>query len=234
MKRLFVHWGWNCPLAKWSCWIPTAIRVIGVVKDYHAEGLERRIGPIGLVDVRQSGFYRELLIRLPAGDSSALLESIRSTWAEVYPSVTFDYYFVDDQWDQLHKWIWRTQQISSVATLFAIFVACLGLLGIVSISVGQRTQEIGVRKVLGASASGIVRLLSMDFLRLVMMAFLIAVPLVYVFVNRWLEGFANRISIGIDVVLFAGFVVVLLAGLTVCFQALRAALTNPAEVLRQE
>ena len=209
-------------------------RVIGIVKDYYTEGLERPIGPLALVDVRQNSIYRELLIRMPADRAQESLQSIRSVWQEVYPQVPFDYYFLDEQWHELHRWIWRTQTISRLATTLAIFVACLGLLGIVSIGVGQRAREIGIRKAIGASVSALVGLLSFDFIRLVGLAFLLAAPLAYFAMNRWLEGFANRVDIGAAVFILGGVVVLGLAGLTVGGLAARAALANPVDVLRDE
>ena len=228
------QFGWEHPIGEYLTVDEEAFRVLGVVKDYHTEGLERAIGPVALVDVRQSFLYRELLVRLPADRAEEYLESIRTVWADVYPTVVFDYYFLDEQWHELHKWIWRTQTISGIATTLAIFVACLGLLGIVSISVGQRKREIGIRKVVGASLPALVQLLSFDFLRLVGLAFLIAAPLAYLAMNRWLEGFASRIDVGIGVFVLGGLLVLALAGITVCVQSIRAALLNPVEVLRDE
>ncbi len=226
--------GLEAPVGEFVDVAGTPFRVTGVVKDYYTAGLEQPLGPVGLVDVRQNPLYRELLIRFPGKDTEALLTAVREQWAGVYPDVAFDYYFVDQQWDDLHKWIWRTQTIAGLATLLSIFVACLGLFGVVSISVKQRTREIGIRKVIGASLPAVLRLLSIDFLKLVALAYLIAIPLAWITMQTWLDGFANRISMGWPVFLLAGVIMLVVAGITAGSQALRAALMNPVKAIRND
>ncbi len=225
---------WEEPVGQFLMLDSTAFRVMGVVKDYHTTGLEHVIGPLALVDVRQISLYRELLVRLPGADTEAYLDVIEEAWAGIYPNIAFDYYFVDQQWYDLHKWIWRTRSIAGLATLFAILIACLGLFGVVSISVGQRTREIGIRKVVGASIPALLKLLSVDFFKLVGFAFVLSMPLSYFAMNTWLEGFANRIGISIDVFVGAALLVFVLAGTTVLLQAIRAALMNPVDSLYHE
>ena len=157
----------------------TRYRVLGVVRDYHTQGFEESIGPVALTDVRQQTLYRELLVRLTGVDQAGQLEAITTTWAGIYPEVAFDYYFVDDQWTELHRWVWRTKEIATGAALLAILVACLGLLGIVSITVRQRYREIAVRKVVGASLPSVLGLLTSEFVKLVVLAFLLASPVAY-------------------------------------------------------
>ncbi len=226
--------GWEQPVGQYITTNEATYRVLGVVKDYHTEGLERPIGPLALVDVRHVPLYRELLIRLPAEGAETHLAAVRTAWAEVYPSVAFDYYFVDQQWHDQHTWIWRTKTIAELAALLALFVACLGLLGIVSISVGQRRQEIGIRKVVGASLPSVVRLLSIDFLKLVGVAIILATPLAYLAMHRWLAGFANRIDLEAGVFVWGSLFVLAIAGITVLMQSLRAALLNPVDALKDE
>ncbi len=211
-----------------------SFRVVGVVKDYYTRSLEESIGPVALVDVRQNPLYRELLVRFPGRDTEALLTGVREKWAGVYPDVAFDYYFVDQQWNDLHKWIWRTQTIAGLATVLSIFIACLGLFGVVSISVKQRTREIGIRKVIGASLPAVLRLLSFDFLKLVAVAYLIAIPLAWFTMQTWLDGFANRIQMDWTVFVLAGFTMLVVAGLTAGSQALRAAFMNPVEAIKND
>ena len=175
-----------------------------------------------------------MLIRIPANEPSQHLEAIQGAWAGVYPELAFEYYFLDQQWHELHQWIWRTRTISLFATLLAIFIACLGLFGVVSINVGHRTKEIGIRKVIGASVPSLLQLLSVDFLKLILIAFAVASPLAYFTMNAWLEGFASRVDMGLVIFVGAGLLMLLIAGITISAQSIRAALMNPIDSLRHE
>ncbi len=226
--------GWSDPIGQFITRDSVQYKVLGVVQDFHAVGLEHAIEPLALVDIRQINLYREMLIRFPGNDPSQHLEAIQSAWAGVYPELAFEYYFLDQQWHELHQWIWRTRTISLFATLLAIFIACLGLFGVVSINVGHRTKEIGIRKVIGASVPSLLQLLSVDFLRLIFIAFAVASPLAYFTMNAWLEGFASRVDVGLDTFVGAGLLILLIAGITISAQSIRAALMNPIDSLRHE
>ncbi|MFK7845207.1 MAG: ABC transporter permease [Rhodothermales bacterium] len=216
----------------------TSYHVIGVVADYHTAGLEQAIGPVALVDVQQVPLYREMLIRLPdqtlQGNTAVFLEALQETWTGIYPDVVFDYYFLDQQWHDLHQWIWRTKTISGIATLLAIFVACLGLFGVVSINVRHRTREIGVRKVIGAGIPALLKMLSLDFFKMILIAIMLAMPLAYFLMNNWLNRFANRVEMELLVFVGAGLMMIFIAGITMSIQSVRAALMNPVDALRQE
>ena len=226
--------GWDAPIDQYITAGDSEYRVVGVVKDYYTAGLEQDIAPLALMDVRQYPIYRELLIRLSAQEASQHLADIQNAWSTVYPNVAFEYYFLDQQWHDAHQWIWRTQLISRLATLLTLFIACLGLFGVVSISVAQRKREIGIRKVVGASTHSLLRLLSLDFLKLVLFAFIVATPLVVIMMHRWLQAFASRISLVPADFVGAGFLVLVMAGCTIGLLALRAANMNPVDTLRQE
>lgn len=229
--RLF---GWQEPVDKTFTVDGMTVRVLGVVNDYYTQGLEQVIGPVALVDVRQFPLYRELLVRLPKEDSAKYLNLVQEAWLQVYPDIVFDYYFLDQQWADMHQWITRTRRIAGIATVLAMLVACLGLLGVISISVSHRTREIGIRKVIGASVPSLLRLLSIDFIKLVGVAFLIGAPVAYWAVNNWLEKFANRIEVGPEIFLGAGMLVLSIAAVTMALQSVRAAFMNPVDTLRHE
>ena len=153
---------------------------------------------------------------------------------KVAPSQPFAYTFLDERFDRLYEAENRIGKIIGAFASLAIFIACIGLLGLATFTVQQRTKEIGVRKVLGANVTGIVGLLSKDFLKLVILALVIASPIAWFFMERWLQDFAYRIDIHWSVFALAGFVAVAIAFLTVSFQSVKAALANPVKSLRSE
>ncbi|MBX2818561.1 MAG: ABC transporter permease [Rhodothermaceae bacterium] len=212
----------------------TPFRITGVVSDYNTIGLEHQIGPLALVDVRQFPLYRELLIRVHPDEIASVQQGIREVWPSIYPDVVLETYAVDEQWADLHQWITRTEYITRSAAGFSVFIALIGLLGLVSISIGQRTREIGVRKVLGANLAHLIRLLSKEYVVLILIAFSISVPLSYIAVEYWLENFVDRISL--SPLPFALVGIVLLVGVLfmISMQTLRAARANPVDTLRQE
>lgn len=161
-------------------------------------------------------------------------ERIASAWREVYPGLVFETYFVDRQWEEMHRWITRTADVTRLAAGVAILIAFVGLLGLVSISVLQRTREIGIRKGLGAGMVHLIQLLSREYVLLVGIAFLIAAPVVYLALQYWLEGFAQRIGIEPGVFVVTGVLTLLGTFLMVGIQAFKTASTNPVETLRQE
>ncbi len=150
------------------------------------------------------------------------------------PDYPFDYYFLDEAFDQLYVAEQKMGQILGVFTVLALGIACLGLFGLGAYAAEQRTREIGVRKVLGASVGGIVLLLSKDFTRLVLIAFVVAVPVAYFAMSRWLEDFAYRIDLSWPIFLMAGSLALAIALATVSYQAIRAALADPVKALRYE
>ena len=150
------------------------------------------------------------------------------------PNTAFDYQFLDKHVQNLYASEQRTANAATAFSVLAILIACLGLFGLAAFMAEQRTKEIGVRKVLGASVPGIARLLTKDFLKLVGLSFLIAIPVAWWVMNKWLEGFAYRTNIEWWVFVIAGVLALLIAMITVSFQAIKAALANPVESLRSE
>jgi putative ABC transport system permease protein len=175
-----------------------------------------------------------MAVRLQSGNVASTLADVEQTWKEISPGEPFEYSFLDQDFDKLFRAEQRLGQVFTVFTGLAIFIACLGLLGLAAYTAEQRTKEIGIRKVMGASVTRMVLLLSQDFAKLVGIAFLIAVPLSYFLMQQWLSDFAYRITIGASAFVLAGVAALAVAWLTVSFQSLRAARTNPARSLRNE
>lgn len=207
--------------------------VIGVVKNFNffsfRDGVEPQL-------FHQFHDYRpfRFMVRIPAGNPAPALAAIEKEWQTIVPDYPFTYSFLDEDINSFYEAEERWGTIVAWAGGIAIFLACLGLLGLAALAAANRTKEIGIRKVLGASLSGIVRLLSKDFVRLVALAFLISVPLAWYFMQRWLESFAYRIDIQIWVFVLVGIVALLIAFVTVAFQSIRAGLANPVKSLRSE
>lgn len=207
-------------------------RVVGVVKDFHFWSLRSKIGPMVICMGRS---FRVLSLRVRPDDIPGTLAFIRRTVQKFSPNAPIDYGFLDtDVIDDMYRLENITGHFFSHFTLLAIFIACLGMLGLTSYSIIQRTREIGVRKVLGATVSNIVILLSKQFIRLILVANIIAWPVAYFAMRQWLQNFAYRIDIGIWVFALASVLVLIIALATISFQAVRAALANPSEALRYE
>lgn len=206
--------------------------IIGVVRDFHYKSLHHAVQPLAYFIAE--GTTRFAGFRIRPQDARATLDFLEASWTRFVPEVPFSYAYVSADVEALYRAEARTKTLFSIFALLAIVIASLGLLGLTAFVTEQRTKEIGVRKVLGATAAGVVLLFSRDFLRLVLFAFVVAAPLAYLAMSRWLDGFAYRVTIAWWVLPAAGSAVLLVAGLTVCYQAARAARTNPVEALRYE
>jgi putative ABC transport system permease protein len=212
-------------------------KVIGIMGDFNFESMHQQIIPmIFLIPTASyggnTGFH--LSVKLTGSDIGGSVAWIEKTWKQYLPEVPFEYTFLDEKFGELYK---AEQQQGSLFTIFsgiAIFIACLGLFGLSAFTITQRIKEIGVRRVLGASTSSIVQLLSGDFLKLVAIAACIAFPIAWYAMRTWLGDFAYRISIQWWVFLTAGFLAAFIALATISFQAVRAALANPVKALRSE
>ena len=211
-------------------------QIAGVVADFHAKPLLEPIKPIFIL---QSATSPQLSIKLSTLGSKttnfkATIAAIEKIWKETYPGEKFEYRFFDETIARFYDKEQQTAQIMNLAMTIAIFISCMGLFGLVSFTVEQRTREIGIRKVLGASVSGIVLLLSKDFLKPVLVAILIASPIAWYFMNHWLQNFAYRINISWWVFVVAAILALLIAILTVSFRAIKAAIADPVKSLRTE
>ncbi|HMK02690.1 MAG TPA: FtsX-like permease family protein, partial [Ferruginibacter sp.] len=207
--------------------------VIGVVKDFHFEDLHLAITPFGF-ELNPGTEFNHMLVNAKEGDMGKLLAKIEKSWHALNPNEPFEYSFLDEDFQKNYIAESRLASIVGYFTIIAIFISCLGLFGLATFSAEQRTKEIGIRKVMGASVANVVGLLSKDFLKLVLVAIVIASPLAWYAMNKWLQDFAYRISLAWWIFLLAGFVAVLIAFVTISFQAIRSASANPVKSLRTE
>jgi putative ABC transport system permease protein len=178
--------------------------------------------------------FKLISLHIEGKDISNTVAALEQQWATLVPHRPFDYFFLDEAFDQQYRNETRFGKLFICFGGLAIFIACLGLLGLISYTVVQRMKEIGIRKVLGASETSIVRLLTKDFLKLVMIAFLIATPIAWYILKQWLAGFAYRIEINAWIFVLAGLAALFIALLTVTSQTLKAALVNPVGTLKNE
>jgi putative ABC transport system permease protein len=209
--------------------------VIGVVRDFNYEALTDRVQPVLFHQFTRSGESRNIFyVRLQPGDPSKALAAIHSAWKKIAPDYPLKYNFLDEDINRFYKAETRLSSIIGWAGGIAIFLGCLGLLGLSALAVFNRTKEIGIRKVLGASVSTIINLISKDFLKLVILAFIIATPITWWLMHKWLQGYAYRINIEWWVFGIACAAIIFVALLTVCFQAIKAAIAKPVKSLRME
>ena len=206
--------------------------IVGVTEDFHTSSLHEDIGPVALTPFPY--FYYAAGIKINPGDIKNTLETIEAAWKQVYPESVYEMAFVDETLAASYEQEKKDYQIFKAFSIVSIFICCIGLWGLISFVVVRKTKEIGIRKVLGASVSGIVVLLSKDFLKLIAIALLIASPVAWYFMSKWLEDFAYRIDIGWWIFLMAGMFAILIAFLTISYQAIKAATANPVRNLRTE
>ncbi|NIJ52710.1 ABC transporter permease [Dyadobacter arcticus] len=205
--------------------------IVGVVKDYNHQGLQEAIDPIVFMPRRSGG---KLVLQLSTTNMQRQLKELESLYKTAYPGNPFEYYFVDQKYNEQYNTEKQYSQVFALASMLAIFIACLGLFGLASYLTEQRTKEIGVRKVLGASIAGILTLVSKDFLKLVIISIVIACPIAGYVMHEWLQDFAYQTDIAWWMFVAAGGLVIFIAVLTVGFQSIKAALMNPVESLRNE
>lgn len=210
-------------------------KIVGVVRDFHFESMHQPIIPLVFCYLPPSmNFYHVLSVKISGRDLAAALNLFETTWKKFYPGTAVDYGFIDHQFDQLYNAEQRQGKIFTLFACIALFIACLGLLGLSAFAISQRIKEIGIRKALGASVQHIVLILSLEFLALVGLAALVAFPLAWFGISRWLQAFAYRIDIHWWVFALAGIGAASIAFLTVGGQALKAAIANPVKSLRNE
>jgi putative ABC transport system permease protein len=207
-------------------------KIIGVLKDFHYHSLQQNINPLVM---RYERWALGLIsIKVSSANLQSTIRMIESKWNSIIPNRPFDYYFLDDFFNTQYHAEEKFGNLFTNFAVLAIFISCLGLLGLASYSTIQRTKEIGVRKVLGASVSSIVNLLSLEFIKLVFIAFVIATPIAWFGMHKWLLDFAYRTNINWWVFAIAGFSALAIAFATISFQAIRAAVANPVKSLRTE
>ncbi|AEE51752.1 ABC transporter permease [Haliscomenobacter hydrossis] len=232
--------GWENPIGKWLTYPGNRnqrFQVVGVMRDFHSGTIRAAIEPAAIFH-ESSKTYRTwasyMSLRLQPGTEKTAIEKTRALWQKEIPNAPFDYDFLDDSFGNLYQEEQRAATLLSVFTALALFIGCLGLFALAAYTAEQRTKEIGIRKVLGASIFGITSLLAKDFLKLVLLAILIASPIAWYFMNQWLANFAYRINMEWWMFAVAGVVAVGIAFLTIGFQSIKAALANPVKSLRSE
>lgn len=206
--------------------------IVGVVKDYHFHGLQEEIGPLAFFAIGDD--FRYLSLRVGTDNLTETVAGIKSTYEGLFPETIFNYFFLDDEFNLQYR---KEEQIGSLFgwfTSLGIFIACLGLFGLSSFLTEQRTKEIGIRKVLGASISGIINLITKEYVLLVIISNAIALPVAWYAMNKWLENFAYRVDIGWSIFALAGISALAIALFTVIFQAVKAALANPVDAIKYE
>ncbi len=207
--------------------------VIGVVRNFHFRPFKEEVKP-QLFHQFADYTPNKIFIRIKPGNPAPALDALQQTWSRFVPELPLNYAFLDERLNNFYKAEQKWSNIIGWAGGISIFLACLGLFGLSALAAVNRTKEIGLRKVLGASLPGIVKLLSKDFLKLVLLSLLIAAPLAWYFMNKWLQGFAYRVSIGWWIFIIAGALALFIAFFTIGFQAVKAGIANPVKSLRTE
>lgn len=220
--------------------INSAVRlftIVGIVKNFHFQSLHDEITPMVAFSKEVFGRYSNtnfIAVKLKSGEAKTVIEKIESKWKALAPEKTFHFEFLDEN---LHRGYAEDERSGNVFSIFsglAIIIACVGLFGLSAYTSSLRTKEIGIRKVLGASVSGVILLLSKDFTKLVIVAFLLAAPLAWWMMDEWLGGFAYRIEMSMAYFVLAGVVAICIALLTVSYQSIKAAIVNPVKSLKSE
>jgi len=226
--------GWEDPIGKQIVVGKqrTLVTIVGVVKDFHSQSLHSKIKP--LVITNNTKLFKVLALKINGQNVPETLEFLEDTWKRFLPDRPFEFWFIDESIQKLYEKEQRLGQLVSICAALAICVACLGLFGLAAFTAEQRTKEIGVRKVLGASISSIMLLLSKEFIRLVLIAAFIAYPVAYFTLGDWLESFPYRVELSWWIFAFSGIVTLFVALITVSHHAIRVALTNPVDALRDE
>jgi putative ABC transport system permease protein len=232
--------GWDNPVGKQFIFGPdqnsegkeTRLNVVGVIKDYHNTSLRLKIEPMILFYDPSS--YSAFALRIAAFDIPKTVSLIKEKWEKLLPQKPFDFFFLDDSFDSQYRAEERMGRLTLRFSLLAIFIGCLGLFGMASYTTEQRTKEIGIRKVLGASSISIVRMLSKEYLVLVAVGNLIAWPVAYFLVKSWLDDFAYRTALAPWIFVTAALLSLAVSLLTVSYQSLKAAVSNPSDSLRYE
>ena len=225
--------GYKDPIGKPLTFWQKKGTIVGVLKDFHYTSMHTAILPL-VIRLREKENYGYALVRIEAGKTKEALASLESLCKSLNPKFPFSYNFSDEQFQKLYKSEMMVGKLSNYFAFLAIFICCLGLLGLAMFTAEQRTKEIGIRKVLGASAGSVFGLLSKEFMMLVLLALLIASPLAWFTMNKWLQDFAYHTSINLWIFLAAGALALLIALATVSFQAIKAAVANPVKSLRAE
>jgi putative ABC transport system permease protein len=224
--------GWEDPIGK-QISRNGKHEVIGVVKDFNFSTLHEKIEPLIITEKLEIGI-NVISAKISKGDIKETLDRIETVWGKFAGDIPFEFYFMDDIFDLIYQSELKFRQIFFYFSTLAIFIAILGLFGLAAYTIEQRTKEIGIRKVLGASFLSIIVMLAKEFFKSVIIATVIAVPIAYWFISDWLENFAYKIQVGPYYFILAGAIALFIAVITITFHAIKAALTDPIKALRYE
>lgn len=214
-------------------WEDSLGTIIGITRDFNFSSLHNRIEPLCMNYLREY-FFTDLSIRIDTKKMAGTIAEVEQNWKELLPGQPFSYYFLDKYLQELYRSDTQTSIFIAIFTIIAFIVSCLGLIGVAAFNIERRTKEIGIRKVLGATVSNIVFLLSIGFVRLVFISILISIPIAWWAINSWMQGFAYHIDISLWMFLVAGMIALLIAIFTSGFQAVRAASSNPVDSIKVE
>ncbi len=213
-------------------WDQMKFPIVGVIKDFNAMSLREGIVPVLITTMKD--FYGTANIKLSTKDINGTLKKMEAVWNEVYPDFVYEQKFLDAKIENFYAQEGKLSELYKVFAILAIFLSCLGLYGLASFMAVQKTKEVGIRKVLGASVQNIIMLFSKEFMILIGIAFLIAVPLAWYFMQDWLQDFVYRVNISWWIIALAGLIAVAVALITISFKAIKAAIANPVKSLRSE
>ncbi len=213
---------------------PQLFTVAGVTKDFHISSMHKSITPLFFIHIKDNPFYRHLSFKIQAGNIPESMATIEQKWKQLMPNSVFEYVFMDDTLQKLYQSEVQLKKASFVATILAIIIVLLGILGMVSLSITRRTKELGIRKVLGASSGSIVMLFLKEFILLMAIAIVISFPLGVMTMNAWLTNYAYRIELNWQIFMSVGFLFCLVIIAFVSFQTYKVALANPVKSLRTE
>ncbi|MBN1273214.1 MAG: ABC transporter permease [Candidatus Aminicenantes bacterium] len=223
------------PVGKWFSLWGNKGKIIGVVKNFHFQSLHNPIQPLlFFMGRRMSSFYEYLLARIAPGDVKGTLKNIEAVWQEFSPSYPFTYGFLDESFDELYRSEQQMEKVFGVFTLLSVFISCLGLLGVAAYTAELRVKEIGIRKVLGATAGNLMVMMSGQYIRWVLLANIIAWPSAALIMNRWLRGFAYRTSLSPFIFILSSLLALAVALLAISYQSVKAATADPVKSLRYE
>ncbi|TLV01015.1 ABC transporter permease [Dyadobacter luticola] len=207
-------------------------KIKAVAQDFHFRSLHEKIGAIAIIP--EYNYFGKVMVKVSGADATEAVEVLKKSWKENFPMRPFEYHFLDSEFDEMYK---AENKVSTILELFSVItvaISCLGLFALIAFIAQQRTKEIGVRKVLGASVASIVMLLSRDFMKLIFAAIILASPVAWYFMSGWLEDFAYRIQISAWVFVLAAIIAIVITLLTISFQSIKAALADPVRSLRSE
>jgi putative ABC transport system permease protein len=213
---------------------PTVFTIKGITKDFHFGSMQQQIAPIIFFNVQFAPQYRFLSFKLQQGNITATIDRLQKKWSAVMPGAPFEYKFMDDTLARVYKTEMQLKKASYTATVLAMIIVLLGVLGLISLSVQKRTKEIGIRKVLGSSVTGIMSLFLKEFLMVILIAGVVAFPLAFIIMSKWLQEYAYRISITAAPFLLSVLVLGIITALLICIQTIKIALANPMKSLRTE